>query len=392
MSSMYDFILNRKFGGAIFKILFPAGLALRDCYFSLHNLCGLVLYRRRRSFAIDTNKLKRFVCIRTDRIGDIILTTPVFKALRTKFGEGITIDIVVQEKYEDLMNCYPGWDSVITVQERNDRREINKTGRSLAENKYDAAIVFHPASYAYRLAAASQAPVAIGWNAKGFGYLLSHAVRDDRDRAHRHQTENNLKLLEPLGIHESAPVFTFTETEKGKAEADTFLSNHQIESSAKIIVIHPGSYSPRVRWHASRFAELNDRIINAGYTSVVIGSGSDSGAVGEMVKFARCKPVNALNIFSLEGTVSLLKRAFIFVGNSTGPMHIAASVGTWTIAIFGNQYVRDREELWRPFSDKGIVISSPYKCKKCIPWTCPDMPCLSAITVDMVWEQIQNKL
>jgi len=82
----------------------------------------------------------------------------------------------------------------------------------------------------------------------------------------------------------------------------------------------------------------------------------------------------------------------VFVGNSTGPMHIAASVGAWTIAVFGNRYPMDRWELWKPWDQRyrGGVKEIPML--RLHPWTCAHMECLSSITVEDVWNEVSRIL
>jgi ADP-heptose:LPS heptosyltransferase len=249
--------------------------------------------------------------------------------------------------------------------------------------------VQHPAQYAYALAKDAKAPCIIGWKAKGFGYLLTHGFKDDRGTADRHQVENNLKLLSPLGVFEANPIFPIIETPNGKTQYEGFCKKYGIEEKARVFAVHPGSYSPRVRWAPDKFGELIERANDAGLTVVVLGGKGDLPVIEDVVRGASFKPIVAIDELNFEGLVSLFIRALVFVGNSTGPTHLAASAGAWTIAVFGNRYPMDRWELWKPWGPKGIVVTSKkHQCANCTPWTCEHMECLASITVEDVWKEV----
>ena len=386
MTSLYDKILHSKLTGPGAKYLFVGGLKLRALFFAIRNVIGRIFYRRLRT-ALDLTKISKIALVRTDRIGDIILSTPALKALRARYPKA-RIDYIVQNKYTALLNCFHGWSNVIGV-DISDKKQLRGIGDTLRKTHYDVVIVQHPAKYAYGLAKSANAPCVIGWNAKGFGYLLTNGFKDDRGAADRHQVENNLRLLTPLGIFDSEPSFPIKETPDGQKQFETFCERHGIKSGERIFAVHPGSYSPRVRWAPEKFGELVDKARAEGLSPVILATASDSAVVAEALKSVSSNPIVARDEMDFEGLVSFFKHVTVFVGNSTGPTHLAASAGAWTIAIFGNRYPMDRWELWKPWGPKGIVVTSKkFQCANCTPWTCAHMECLSSISVEDVWREI----
>ncbi|MGB7567269.1 MAG: glycosyltransferase family 9 protein [Chitinivibrionales bacterium] len=390
MPTLYDKILHGKFTGAGGAVYFTWGLKLRSLFFKIRDIKGRLLYRPKRQ-SLDLSRVSRIVLIRTDRIGDIILSTPALKALRARYPNA-RIDYVVQEKYAALLNCYEGWNTVIKVDISNPK-QLKATGKLLKSDRYDVAVVMHPAKYAYQLARATKASWIIGWRAKGFGFLLTHGFDDDRGRANRHQVENNLRLFSPLGVLDNRPSFPIKETQSGKRQYARLCEKYGLMASDRVFAVHPGSYSPRVRWMPERFGALVDKAHGAGLKVVLLGGKGDETVIEEVLKAASLKPIVAINELDFEGLVSFFIHTLAFVGNSTGPMHIAASAGTWTIAVFGNRYPMDRWELWKPWGPKGIVVTSKkYQCSDCTPWTCAHMECLSSVTVDDVWNEVSRIL
>jgi ADP-heptose:LPS heptosyltransferase len=390
MASMYDRILHRNFSEFPGRFLFRSGLKGRKLFFFLRNFFGKMVHPG-RGRTLQLSEHMRILIIRTDRIGDIVLSTPALRALRRRYPQA-AIDYVVQKKYAAILNCFEGWNTVYPV-DTADFRQLKALGKSLAHCRYDAVVVEHPAAYAYGLAGNAKGACTIGWNAKGYGYLLDIGFDDDRSVACRHQVENNLRLLAPLGVADPSPEFPVKETDQGRQEFEAFRSRYGIGDRDRVLAVHPGSYSPRVRWSPDKFAQLVDRACDYGLKPVLFGGESDREVIGQVLLSASGKPVVSIGELGLEGLISFLKNSAAFVGNSTGPMHIAASTGIWTIAVFGSRYPMDSLELWRPWGPKGVVVTAPgCRCKDCIPWICKDMECLSSITVDMVWVRVKAVL
>ena len=213
---LYDFFLNHKFAGSVTAPLFRLGLRARSWCFAFRNAVGMATHFVRRNGPVDRDKVRRILVIRTDRIGDIVLSTPALRALRAHFPRA-GIDYLVQTNHAPLLGCYEGWDNLVTVDDVHDTASVRRIGRELARGGYDVAVVGHPSSYGYKLAWWSKAPVRVGWNAKGYGYTLTHALDDDRTVVDMHQVENNIRVLRPLGVVDAAPKFPTRTTPRGEA-------------------------------------------------------------------------------------------------------------------------------------------------------------------------------
>jgi ADP-heptose:LPS heptosyltransferase len=390
MYSLYNYFLNRKWSGPVWGTAFRFGLRLRAAFHAARELQGSLFSRTPHTKIPGAIGLRKILIIRIDRVGDIVLSMPALAALRSAFPAA-EIDILVQSKFTGLLNNYFGWTRVIGWNDIDDDAERARLASELRAQGYDVVIVSSTATAGYRIAREAGIPVRIGWRAKGFGHTLSVAIPDDRATANRHQVENNLKLLEPLGISDPKPTFPVRETESGKAQSARFLAEHGISPDEKILVLHPGSFSPRVRWAPEKFAEVAERATAQGMRTVLLGSGAtERDLVGQIWELSGRRAVKALNAFDLEGLFSFLAHAQVFVGNSTGPMHVAASAGAWTIAVFGSRYPLDRHELWRPWGPKGVVVESKTATCCGMPWTCRDMACLREIPAQQVWEVVAD--
>jgi ADP-heptose:LPS heptosyltransferase len=391
MPNLYNLLLNHKFSNPLSDRLLVFGLKGRSIYFFIKSSIGFLFFREKRHFKINKKDISKILIIKTERVGDIVLSTPALRALRKEYPE-TQIDYLLPGRYAPLLNCYTGWDNIIGIDDTHNKAEFKKTASKLRSTNYDVVIIQHRAPNAYKLGKLSGAKIRIGWNAKGCGYLLTHPLKDDQSTTLRHQVENNLRLLEPLGVYEQNPTFPLQLTQHGKQQVETFFKNNNISPEKPIVIIHPASFSPRKQWAPDRFAQVADYCCNNDIQTIIIGNGADKSVVEKVFTFTKIKPLNAFNAFDLEGIVSLLKTSTIFVGNSTGPMHIAASTGIWTIALFGDRYKLDRLELWRPYSSRGVVVMTDCAKDPCLPWTCKEMVCFNTITPEMVWTKIKHIL
>jgi ADP-heptose:LPS heptosyltransferase len=112
-------------------------------------------------------------------------------------------------------------------------------------------------------------------------------------------------------------------------------------------VLHPGASDARRRWPASRFAVVGDRLAAAGACVVVTGTGKERSLVQEVLDSMSAPAAEACDSVSLSGLVGVLSRASVVVSNDTGPLHLAAAVGTPTVGIFWCGNMLNGAPLWR---------------------------------------------
>jgi ADP-heptose:LPS heptosyltransferase len=399
MYKLYNYFLDRKWTGPFWATAFRAGLRLRDALHATRDAVGVL---RSPTPALKAppppGALRKILIVRVDRVGDIVLSTPALRALRRALPEA-KIDYLVQAKYARLLDSYEGWNEVVRWEDIDDAGERGRLAALLRARGYDAAVIGSTAPAGYRVAREAGIPIRVGWKTKGFGHTLSAGFDDDRGARDRHQVENNVKLLAPLGVFDPAPEFPFRATATGRRQVEAFLAKAGIAPDEKVLVLHPGSFTPRVRWAPERFAEVAVLAARHGMRTVLLGAGPVERALVESISGScgdapgpggGAAPVAAVDAFDLEGLPAFLNFAHVVVGNSTGPLHIAASAGAWTIGIFGSRYPLDRHELWSPWGPRGAVVETRGRPCCGMPWTCEDMHCLADIPASQVWEAVRE--
>ena len=153
------------------------------------------------------------------------------------------------------------------------------------------------------------------------------------------------------------------------------------------ILIHAGATKTYKMWHPEQFATLCQRLRRAGCVPILVGAGLKDRLQIERLQAFLCEPVSDLcDQLSLSGLVALMESSHGYVGNDSGPMHLAAACGLATVALFGPT----DDLLWAPLSDRSAILRRQPCLPECERNSCAldSYPCLQSITVDQVLEQL----
>lgn len=220
----------------------------------------------------------------------------------------------------------------------------------------------------------------IGYGFAGGGFLLTDRIAPDLSRPHR--ADIWLHLLEALGAPIQRQNDGFRLTDREIALARTFLREREIPDDAFLIGVHPGARIPVRRWGDERFAEVARQIMAE--TDAHIVWFSDPGNPSEGPQTERCHTAS----LDFRSFLAVLSRCQLFVGNDSGPMHLANLLGVPVVTVFGPQ----RPEWFGPrgVGDK-VVIRSEMWCRPCFDYCRFDEPyCLRLIKTKDVLIAVAN--
>ncbi len=153
------------------------------------------------------------------------------------------------------------------------------------------------------------------------------------------------------------------------------------------LILHVGATKTYKMWHAEQFASLCQHARRAGLTPVLIGAGHKDRVQIARVQSFLCKPVLDLcDQLSLSEFIALLQHSRAYVGNDSGPMHLAAACGIPTVGLFGPT----NENLWHPLSPLTRVLRWQPCAVQCERSSCAhdSYPCLQRITVNQVMDAL----
>ncbi len=307
------------------------------------------------------NKFDNILIVRTDRIGDVILTTPAIKALRKAYPMS-RISILVAAPTQDLVRGNPYLDEIL-LDERTDQHKgligFLQLARDIRRRHFDAAFIFHT-KRRYNLACfLAGVPVRIGYKNEKYGFLLTLAIKDIRSQGKKHEAQYCLDILKAVGI-EASDLDFFVPTDKQAENWATHWLVSQGLRSDEIIAVHAGSSDPAKCWPPQRFADLiNSLQQRTNCKIVLIGSLQTQAVSLRITQMCSSAPPDLTGQTSLAQTVSLLRRCRLLISNDSGPVHIASGVGIGVISLFMRDQPGINPERWRPLSDKGVYLFHP---------------------------------
>lgn len=373
------------------KKIIPKGVkavirSLRKFYFIFLDFLGeaafgllrfLGMLPKAGTFAKDG--INKILIIRLDRIGDMILSTPAIRAARENFPQA-EIHLLLNRYTKDLVVNNPSVNKLLIY------------GKDGIDKNYDLAMAFHPGFAQNYLTFRSGAKYRLGYSGWGGGFFLTHKIPDDRETRIRHEVESALEITGLIGCSTRSKSLDISITDEGERFANIFFKNNKLDSNDKIIIIHPGARQEYIRWKKEGFAEVADKLISEEKASVILTGAEEEGKlVNEVASMMKNKSLLALGL-KLTQLISLIKRCRLFIGNSTGPMHIAAALKVPVVAIFGNTHPLDSYQEWGPWGEGHKVISLNLNCPACHPGDCYDYKCMELITAKEVFKAAQEQL
>jgi ADP-heptose:LPS heptosyltransferase len=333
----------------------------------------------------DPSRFRKVLLIRLRRIGDIILTTPAVRALRTALPLAELV-YVVEEPYRKLVEGNPDIDRVVAVPKGPSRREFITLVRAIRKEGYDAVVDFHGGPRASLLALLSGAKVKAGYAIKYRGFFYDVRVPRAPKQGRIHSVENHVNLVRALGIE--AGEISGLVLPRGQVPAFD-IRNAECEKPGpdSLILLHIGAGNPFRYWGTDNLVRLV-RLLEEipGARVALIGGTEDKAAETEILEKAP-GTLSYVGRFDLGGTAELIRRAALFIGPDSGPMHIAAAVGTPIVAWFGPTLPANFAP-WKP-SGGARIIEKALDCRPCKQRTCVhgDFRCLRLITPEEVRSQ-----
>jgi heptosyltransferase-2 len=333
---------------------------------------------------------KRILIIRLDRIGDVVLSTPVLEALRHAYPTSF-IAMMVRPVCRELVEGNPFLNEVLLYEKESRHHSLIATirfARALRRLRFDTALVLHPSNRSHWIPWLAGIPVRIGYNRHGGGWLLTHRLPHLKHEGSQHEAVYTLELLKVLGIARLPPAPTVPIHEWAIQRVNTLLADSQVQPGDHLVAMHPSASCISKRWMPERFAHVADRLIVEQRVRIcLIGGPADTSHVRRMAN-AMAQPVIDLSgRVSLSELAALLKRCTLLISNDSGPVHIAAAVGTAVIDIFGRNQRGLSPRRWGPLGEGHIVLHKEVGCVTCLAHRCDiDFLCLTALSVDEVYQ------
>lgn len=327
-------------------------------------------------------------------LGDSMMATPVISAIHKTLPKA-KLTILSKSNMASFWKGFKEVNEVLLVE-----KGLDGTIRTISEIKkrqFDAAIILPTSLSSAFLFFAAGIPIRIGWGREGRDLFLTNVVPAPKPRQ-KHLVWEYLELIrQGLGCPMAFPAFklAFPLDLKIRQEAKKLLKSLKVNTKSGLVALGPGAtYGPAKRWPLNYWKELITQMLGTGRETLLVVGGT------EEKEYLSClwnglPEKHAKRLVSLVGKTdprllaAVLDECKLLITNDTGPMHVAAAVGTPTVAIFGST-----SPTWtRPFGLGHEVIYKNVECSPCFQKTCPiGYICLNRITVNEVFQTARKKL
>lgn len=344
-----------------------------------------------------TPAFRRILITRMKFIGDVVLTTPVIRSVRSAHPDAF-VAYMGERNAVSLLERNPHLDEIIGFDfSRSTLLEQTRVTLLLRRLKFDLVIDLFGNPRSALLSYLSGAGTRVGLDRRGRGQLYTVRVADDGQE--RNAIEFHARLAAAVGVPLIGSKTELFLSDEEREDAWRVLQRHAgsavRDGSRPLIGIHPGATWPAKRWLADRFSILADRLaVELGAHVVVTAGPDDSGTIREMASSFVTKPT-VLPILSLRQLAAVISLCNAYVTNDAGPMHISTAVDTPTIGLFGP----GEENIWFPYSssDGHQALRRDVVCHPCHLDFCNRegdgfMECMKRLTVNDVFEAARATL
>ena len=315
--------------------------------------------------AIDPSRVQRILIRANNWIGDVVMISPAVRAIREHFDRA-RIAILAKRWVLEALRGNPYYDELFEYDSEGIHRGAAgrlRLVRELRRARFDLAILFQKAFEAAALAFLAAVPMRVGYVSDSRRLLLTHPV--PLPPPETHHLEAFLGIARALGCPVRDPYPFFHLDAEAQERARDLLESVGRAPGSPLVALHPGSSKSPRAWHAERFALLGRDLTEKVGAQIVLLGGPADEALLEQIASSLPPPSLLLSSpnLSIREMAAILERCHLFVGNDSGPMHVAAALGVPTVGIFGP----GSPERSSPRAREGRVqvVGKAYPCSPC---------------------------
>lgn len=308
---------------------------------------------------VKLNEIRRILVVKQhDKLGDFLVCTPVFRALREFFPQAY-IAVIMRTDTEKLAHNNPYLNKLFVVPEKLlgwTPARIWRLFRGLRSG-WDLTIVLNSTSIsvtsdllAYFSGASyilgSEQPALPGCK-RNFFYNLVAPYNSPK-----HQTDRYLDIVRYLGINTENLGEVMSVTSEERKAARNFMYQYEIFEEDIVIALHPGASADHNRWPVEKFAELANILYHCYKVRILVAWGPEECSLGlSLCQYLTFSPIIASG-FTIRQLAALLTNVDLFVCNDTGVMHVAAAINAKVVAIFGPS----NPDEWGPIGENIVIV------------------------------------
>jgi len=343
----------------------------------------------------------KILIVKLSAIGDVIHTLPSLNAIKKHYPDA-HITWLVEEDASGLIVEHEALDRVIISKRKRwlksmlrllclkNIKKIYSFIIELRDTEYDLIIDFQGLLKSSILVALAKGKRKIGFD-KGMEHMeYSYIFLNERIppvNMENHALLRNLMLINALGIESKEIEYKIPISDHNRKVIDDILERYGIKGSELLLAINPVAKWKTKLWDNSKFALLADKLIEKYNASAIFtGSQSDKSTINNILSYMSHSAVNLAGETTLKTLAALYEKIKFLISTDTGPMHMAAAVGTPVIALFGPT------APWRtrPFGAEHKIMRSKLYCSPCFKRKCNRIDCMHQISVEQIMDAIKS--
>jgi len=338
------------------------------------------------------NNYRNILIVRTDRIGDVVLTLPLARLIKKHYPNS-KVTFLVRDYTKSILNNHPFIDDTIILKEKDGNVVFFDNLATISSHKFDVCIVVYPNFITSLLVFLSGIKKRVGTGYRWYSFLFNEKLFEHRKYAQKHELEYNVNLLKKLDIEEDISIenvkYDLIVENSLLKKIQTQLTEIDIDLQKQFIVVHPGSKGSSMDLPIAKFKELVKKLSDDNLTILLTGSTAEVEICNQLVINDKVK--NLAGKFNLDELIALISKADVFISNSTGPMHIAAALGKITVGFYP-KIVSCSKERWGPYTANKLVYVPQIDCNNCTREQCEKLDCMNSIDMNIVFKDIKNIL
>lgn len=331
----------------------------------------------------------KFLIVRTDRLGDALLTLPVAVKLKENYPDS-KVYFLASSYTAPIISKSKAVDEVIS----SDKVSFFELVEILRRKKIDCAIIARPTLRNALIVFFAGIKTRIGTKYRLYSFLFNKRVEHHRKESKKHEALYNLDLLEAIGIKNSNELdnikFGLVPDPEIQSSVRRKLERFGIDLEKPLIALHISSGGSAVDWNYLNFRELAKLLKqNLEVEIILTGTHKDFLFLYELFNNSDYKVYNLAGELNLVELFNLFSMVNVYVGNSTGPTHLAAIAGSWVVSFYPKIKVASQIR-WGPITKKRIIFEPEIECTDCTTEQCKRLNCMESISVMKVYKEIEK--
>lgn len=340
---------------------------------------------------MKNNFPKNILIVRTDRIGDVVLSLPVASIIK-EYYPNCKLSFFVREYTKPLVETNPFIDETLIIKEKNNSFEIFENVRLIKKHNFDTVIILYPTFIVSLIMFLAGIKKRVGSGYRLYSFLFTDKIYEHRKDAKKHELEYNINLLKSIGIDFKAGInnvnFNLNVLESSLNKVDDLLKNNVLLSE-KFIIIHPGSGGSAIDLPINKFKEIIEHLSNLNIKIILTGNLNEKKMCDQLT--LNKNVFNLAGELSLSDLIALISKSSLIIANSTGPIHIAAALGKYTFGFYP-KIQSCSANRWGPYTEKKFIYEPELDCSNCTREQCEKLNCMNFINIQKLIDDVKNFL